>query len=482
MPRAAGRYSDTDPLGVRRFDSAGGIPHKGHIMTNDTTEIGFSRRRVLAGLGAVGIASAGAGLGTTAYFSDQESFAGNTLTAGQLDLSVTWQQLYYGADQSVRPGDYGSVGRPFVNAYPDHDGNGLQSFERNDGVDEYVDLAAYSDPVEAAKEGTNLEFSCAEIATFDDPSFAPNQESLIELEDVKPGDAGEVTFGIKLCDNPGYIWLHGDLVAEGDGGHPDSSGPELADMMTARAWYDLNGNNVFDEGEPAIVSGTLREVLEALNEGVMLAYDPDPDLGVPNGETGGSGDGETLGDGDDEVIQGNPTCEDLGLFRAIKIESEELPETVGDSETYATPVGDVTITVTAVSGDDIREFDFELEGFEVSAVIVKGGAGANVYSKSDGTGSLTAGSGEGLGAPFRTAEQRYGVSHVSFCYEVVPPEEPPADDVPCFQPSNTRFIAFEWHLPTTVGNEVQGDSIVFDLSFYTEQCRHNPDPANPFGA
>ena len=34
--------------------------------TNDT--IGLSRRKVLAGLGAVGVASAGAGLGTTAYF------------------------------------------------------------------------------------------------------------------------------------------------------------------------------------------------------------------------------------------------------------------------------------------------------------------------------------------------------------------------------------------------------------------------------
>ena len=466
----------------RRFDSASGIPYKGHIMTEHTTEIGLSRRRVLAGLGAVGIASAGAGLGTTAYFSDQESFEGNTLTAGQLDLSVTWQQLYYGAPQSVRPGDYGDAERPFVNAYPDHDGNGLQSFERNDGVDEYVDLTADSDPVEAAKEGTNLEFACAEIATFDDPSFAPNENALIELDDVKPGDSGEVTFGLKLCDNPGYIWLHGTLDDETDGGHPESSGPELADMMTARAWYDLNGNNVFDEGEPGIITGSLREVLEALNEGVMLAYDPDSDLGVPHDGTGVSGDGETLESGDEERIQGNPTCEDFGLFRAIKIESEELPETVGDSETYTTPVGEVTITVAAVSDDDVREFDFELDGFEVTAVIVKGGPVANVYRKPDGDDFLTADSGEGLGAPFRTDEQRHGVSHISFCYDVVPPEVPPTEDTPCFQPSNTRFIAFEWTLPTFVGNEVQGDSVAFDLSFYTEQCRHNPDPTNPFAA
>ena len=39
-------------------------------MNDDT--IGLSRRKMLVGLGAVGVASAGAGLGTTAYFNDTE--------------------------------------------------------------------------------------------------------------------------------------------------------------------------------------------------------------------------------------------------------------------------------------------------------------------------------------------------------------------------------------------------------------------------
>ena len=55
-------------------------------MKDDT--IGLSRRKILGGLGAVGLASAGAGLGTTAYFNDTESFDNNTLTAGSLDLKV----------------------------------------------------------------------------------------------------------------------------------------------------------------------------------------------------------------------------------------------------------------------------------------------------------------------------------------------------------------------------------------------------------
>ena len=441
-------------------------------MTNKNN-IRLSRRKLLAGLGAVGVASAGAGLGTTAYFSDTESFANNTLSAGELDLSVTWQQLYYGGPQSSRAQDYGTAERPFVNAHPDGDGDGLQSFDRGDGVDEYVDLGEYDDPVEAAAAGTNLEFTCDEIETFGDASFAPNEASLVELDDVKPGDCGEITFGFQLCDNPGYVWLDGELTGETDGGHAESGGAELADLIRARAWYDSDGDNVFDAGETPIIGGSLREVLDGLAGGLPLVADPDADLGVPDP---GDLDGITLTEDDCEVVARNPTCEEFGLFRAIKIESEDLPSSAGDSRTYATPVGDVTVTVTEAD-DDVREFDFELDGFEVSAVVVKGGSDGNVCRRGDGDGGyLTADAGVGLGAPFRTESERYGVSHVSFCYDVVPPAEPPAEETPCFPPSETTFIGFGWCLPTFVGNEVQGDSVVFDLSFYAEQCRHNPGP------
>ena len=83
--------------------------------SNDTDNLGLSRRTVLAGLGAVGVASAGAGLGTTAFFSDSESFESNSITTGELDLLADWQQTY----------DFGD-GRQFVSAHPDHDGDGEQ--------------------------------------------------------------------------------------------------------------------------------------------------------------------------------------------------------------------------------------------------------------------------------------------------------------------------------------------------------------------
>jgi len=37
----------------------------------------------------------------------------------------------------------------------------------------------------------------------------------------------------------------------------------------------------------------------------------------------------------------------------------------------------------------------------------------------------------------------------------------------------TQCIGFEWCLPAEVGNEVQTDSVAFDLGFYAEQSRHN---------
>jgi hypothetical protein len=34
-------------------------------------------------------------------------------------------------------------------------------------------------------------------------------------------------------------------------------------------------------------------------------------------------------------------------------------------------------------------------------------------------------------------------------------------------------VAFAWWVPVDHGNEIQTDSASFELSFYTEQCRHN---------
>ena len=55
-------------------------------MTDGTTRI--TRRRLLGGLLTVGGASAAAGAGTMAYFSDTETSSGNSVTAGTVDLTL----------------------------------------------------------------------------------------------------------------------------------------------------------------------------------------------------------------------------------------------------------------------------------------------------------------------------------------------------------------------------------------------------------
>jgi predicted ribosomally synthesized peptide with SipW-like signal peptide len=71
----------------------------------------ISRRKILAGMGAMGAAGAVAGLGTSALFNDTESFEENQLTAGELDLKMDWEehysfpQIYEGSDPDAPPAE-----------------------------------------------------------------------------------------------------------------------------------------------------------------------------------------------------------------------------------------------------------------------------------------------------------------------------------------------------------------------------------------
>ncbi|WP_440990695.1 SipW-dependent-type signal peptide-containing protein [Haloarchaeobius baliensis] len=122
--------------------------------------IAFSRRKLLLGVGAAGAASAGAGLGTSAYFSDTESFVGNELVAGQLDLVVDY---YTDREQ----GSYGVA----------------------------------SDQGEVNGDGE---------ATY---TYA--------VEDLKPGDSGTLVFCPKLVDNDGWLWVGGDGVVDYENGQSE---------------------------------------------------------------------------------------------------------------------------------------------------------------------------------------------------------------------------------------------------------------------
>jgi len=118
-------------------------------------QIKLTRRRLLAGATTVGAAGVGAGFGTSALFSDEESFTNNSITAGSLDMTVT-------ATQVANSG------------YPYTDNVGLSA------------------------------------TTEDEPAVK------LVAEDVKPGDWVIYGFEIAIEDNPGYVTIHADNLVETD--------------------------------------------------------------------------------------------------------------------------------------------------------------------------------------------------------------------------------------------------------------------------
>ncbi|WP_255192357.1 SipW-dependent-type signal peptide-containing protein [Natronobeatus ordinarius] len=197
-------------------------------MTDDNT-IGLSRRRVLGGLGAIGVASAGAGIGTTAYFSDQEQFDDNTITAGEFGLTVK---------QAVTEVDQDGIG---------------------------PDELTFNSNVEESEYGV--------WAT-----------DTITIEDAKPGDKYEFCWKLKVHDNPGYVAVAGD--------HTDENGVDAGNVSVDDLWDIDEEGELSTLGDEVLVDSlkitngkkevgyeygeyydTLGELLEDLEDGVLLHTD-----------------------------------------------------------------------------------------------------------------------------------------------------------------------------------------------------------------
>jgi predicted ribosomally synthesized peptide with SipW-like signal peptide len=221
----------------------------------------LSRRKALAALGTIGAASAGAGLGTSAYFSDQETFENNQLTAGELDMHVGWEAHYSdwspdeddGLEGDVTMGNAQPIGLPTQNSslISVNDTADAQQFLNNTETGQYPNGSVTFDDA----SGMN---GCEIL-----PDGTDESPVIIDLDDVKPGDFGEVTFSFALCDNPGFVWMNGELrSADEDGltepeaddpdedGDADSTDPEdveLLDAVQTALWYD-DGDNLQEGG------------------------------------------------------------------------------------------------------------------------------------------------------------------------------------------------------------------------------------------
>ncbi|WP_440007728.1 TasA family protein [Halomicrococcus sp. SG-WS-1] len=370
-------------------------------MTDDKFDL--SRRKLLGAFGAMGTGAALGGAGTMAYFNDKEKSTGNTFTAGELDLEIDWVEHYNGEK-------------------------------------------------------------------IEDQDLTSNPGPIFDLGDVKPGDYGEATISLHVFDNPAFVHMAGELTSNAENGvnepeskaeeEDDPKGPdsgddwsgELADEILVDVWYDGTeedpdgGNNVFDEGELPIASGTLRDVMAQLEDGRLLRDQ------TSDGDGGGGGNGGECLTSDEWKIDKTPA--------------------VGDT---AGPNGEVEITAVEREAGEVVGVEWE-SSTDICLVAVKGGPSTATYEYDCAT------SGGIDYAPKNTGNENrtyYEISNVQFyCCEDGDGGNGDGDD--CWPNSTTQYIGFSWELPKEVGNEVQSDSVSFDLKFHAQQCRHKDEPRNPF--
>jgi predicted ribosomally synthesized peptide with SipW-like signal peptide len=189
-------------------------------MTEEEGNYDLSRRKTLAALGTIGAAGAGAGLGTSAFFSDQETFVNNQLVAGELDMKVSWDVHYFRDDDGSDLGYFLGEDEQAPDegaGYPTSSEDPMFAVEDGNVTDFMSATRTGRHPPGGLNEG---EDPCTELADVPDDLEAP----IIDLDDVKPGDFGEVTFDFSLCDNPGYVWMTGSMNEEGENGVNEPEG------------------------------------------------------------------------------------------------------------------------------------------------------------------------------------------------------------------------------------------------------------------
>jgi len=583
----------------------------------------LTRRRVLAGLGTVGIASAGAGLGTSAFFSDVETYENNSLVAGSLDVKVDWEEHYsdwspdeaqFARMSSFEDADYvlpAPVDNPdaldilleflgddkaqarddlwnatAVEAYPD----GFLNGGEQDGLqDEFDDEFACELLTDVGPDDPGLYSVLRTQGTFGGQTTEPG-DPLIDIEDVKPGDFGEVTFSFHLCDNPGYVWMNGQLVSAAENDHteperedpqevgdPDSTNPddvELLDEIQTRIWYDDGDNQIAEfDGQLDLVilvdtsvsisatempdlkagvnefvdaidaiGGDVKAGLVRFGNNAVTVLDTLTDTlsdlkpsvnGLPNAGSGNTPLPPAL-DVADQLVNDTSNGARAGADKAIVVFTDGGPNYTSESYTSGgvaytapraeswtadpddpgydaagidTPQGGISPeekAETAITAEQIRdggtrivtvavrnpaETDPEVETLEylrdeiassqadaLNVAFTNLAAAASTIAVLSFTekvffyGTLRealaalAGN-EGRGLPLD------GDLSTQF-NEFGDPENDP-DREPFAGAGTTHYVGFEWWLPVNHANQIQTDSVSFDLGFYTEQARHN---------
>jgi predicted ribosomally synthesized peptide with SipW-like signal peptide len=276
-------------------------------MTSDN-QFNVSRRKVLAGLGTIGIASAGAGLGTTAFFSDEESVSAS-LEAGRLDLKLDYRATYNTwlpeaeTDAIVNGNVLPDPDQEFnyiVGQAPDiraEDGSAITgnewaAFTRASDACEVDDEDSLAGEISRVGELLGEEYSYA--VDGDDGYLGPEDQIYIDgepglkfdLNDVKPKDEGEATISIHTCGNPAFLWTRPFVSSASENGlvEPEESAGdtvddglgELANYIYVRIWDDVDCDNRLGEGP--------LDVMVVFDRSCSMEY-ANPFLGCDDGNT-----------------------------------------------------------------------------------------------------------------------------------------------------------------------------------------------------
>jgi predicted ribosomally synthesized peptide with SipW-like signal peptide len=306
-------------------------------MTDDQSQpqlYNLTRRKVLAGLGAVGLASAGAGLGTSAFYQDIESLTAS-VRAGKVDLFLDYRATYmpwlepeeFEAKQEVLLGENAAGGferiptddgEGFTDSYAvgqapdirDSEGDVLSFGEwgeammnvalREDlcGDREFDPENGYTGFINALNADTQAGYTLGD--TLGPQGFVNGPEGfMFDLADVKPYDEGEVTMSVHLCGNDSYIYLQPELVsnmensrnepeftagdvdsaanngtADPDSGEIIDDFGELADYLHVTLFVDEDCDNRRDEEEVSIYEGSLAGLVALADGGeIPLAFE-----------------------------------------------------------------------------------------------------------------------------------------------------------------------------------------------------------------
>ncbi|WP_159435770.1 SipW-dependent-type signal peptide-containing protein [Halobaculum gomorrense] len=249
-----------------------------------TDKFELSRRKALLGLGTIGLAGAGAGAGTTALFSDEETFENNTIQAGTQNLIVEAGIV----DDSTFDGNAGSVSIESTSA---------------DG----------------------------------DPAVG------ITVSDLKPGDCFTIGVNPKVEGNPGYLAMSGAVTDNSDNVNTE---PEVSDDDDLTSSTDSQGTDG-ELAENMEVRSLGYETGDA-NNGIptsSVTITDDENIGVPltmsellSGYLYRNDSGESTpsvpvghGDGSPTTVGGDPTQANVDTDQVTHLVEFCLPDTVGNS-------------------------------------------------------------------------------------------------------------------------------------------------------